>query len=131
MRDRALRVWLVLVGLFFAGVTGYYGIFGDLWHAAWRLPGHNEVTAMFASVYVTLGIFLLLAARNPAPYRLLIAFAAWSSLAHAAVMAVQAAQAAAHARSDFLWATLLFAVIGAVLLLLAPRRAVRAAPAAA
>ena len=123
MRERALRVWWVLVGLFFAGVAGFYGLVGDLWHAAWRLPGHNEVTAMFASVYLTLGIFLLLAARKPAPYRVLIAFAAWSSLAHAAVMAVQAAQAAGHSRGDFVGATALFAVIGAVLLLLAPKGA--------
>lgn len=123
MRDRALRVWLVLVGLFFAGVPGFYGIVGELWHAAWRLPGHNEVTAMFASVYFMLGIFLLLAARTPAPYRLLIAFAAWSSLAHAAVMGVQAAQAGGHSRGDFVGATVLFAVIGAVLLLLEPKPA--------
>ena len=123
MRERALRVWLVLVGLFFAGVAGFYGLVGDLWHAAWRLPGHNEVTAMFASVYLTLGIFLLLAARKPAPYRLLIAFAAWSSLAHAAVMGVQAAQAGGHSRGDFVGATVLFAVIGAVLLLLEPKPA--------
>ena len=44
---------------------------------------------MMLSVYVTLGIFLLLAARNPSANRSLIAFTAWSSIAHAAVMAVQ------------------------------------------
>jgi hypothetical protein len=45
---------------------------------------------MMLSVYVTLGIFLLLAARNPSAHRSLIAFTAWSSFAHAAVMGVQA-----------------------------------------
>jgi hypothetical protein len=42
---------------------------------------------MMLSLYVTLGI-LLLAARNPSANRSLIAFAAWSSFAHATVMSV-------------------------------------------
>ena len=42
------------------------------------------------SLYVTLGIFLLVAARNPSENRSLIAFTAWSSFAHAVVTALQA-----------------------------------------
>ena len=38
---------------------------------------------MMLSIYVTLGIFLLLAVRNPSAHRSLIAFTGWSSLAHA------------------------------------------------
>src|SRR2546429_5436797 len=49
----------------------------------------QDTEPMMLSVYVTLGIFLLLAARNPSANRSLIAFTAWSSIAHAAVMAVQ------------------------------------------
>jgi hypothetical protein len=45
--------------------------------------------AMMLSLYVTLGIFLLVAARNPSANRSLIAFTAWSSFAHAALMTVQ------------------------------------------
>ena len=45
---------------------------------------------MMLSLYVTLGIFLLLAARKPSANRSLIAFTVWSSFAHAALMAVQA-----------------------------------------
>jgi hypothetical protein len=45
---------------------------------------------MLAGVYITLGVFLLLALRNPSANRTLIAFTAWSSLVHAAIMAVQA-----------------------------------------
>jgi len=44
---------------------------------------------MILGVYATLGIFLLLAS-NPSANRSLIAFTAWSSLVHAAIMAVQA-----------------------------------------
>ena len=39
-------------------------------------------------IYFTLGVFLLTAARNPSAHRSLIAFAAWSSFAHAVVMSV-------------------------------------------
>ena len=45
---------------------------------------------MMLSLYVTLGIFLLPATRNPSAHRSLIAFTAWSSFAHAAVMGTQA-----------------------------------------
>ena len=44
------------------------------------------------SLYVTLGVFLLIVARNPAEHRSLIAFTAYSSFAHAALMAVIAFQ---------------------------------------
>src|SRR5258708_17701489 len=50
----------------------------------------EPVLAMMLSLYVTLGIFLLLAVRNPSANRSLIGFTAWSSFAHAAVMGVQA-----------------------------------------
>jgi hypothetical protein len=50
----------------------------------------DPALAMMMSLYVTLGIFLLLAARNPSANRSLIAFTVWSSFAHAALMAVQA-----------------------------------------
>ena len=50
----------------------------------------DPALAMMMSLYATLGVFLLLAARNPSEHRSLIAFTAWSSFAHAALMAVQA-----------------------------------------
>jgi hypothetical protein len=46
--------------------------------------------AMMLSLYVTLGIFLLIAVRNPSAHRSLIAFTAWSSFAHAVLIAGQA-----------------------------------------
>jgi hypothetical protein len=42
------------------------------------------------ALYLTLGIFLIMAARNPSANRSLIAFTAWSSFAHAAVTSFQA-----------------------------------------
>ena len=75
---------------------------------------------MMLSVYVTLGIFLLLAARNPSANRSLIAFTAWSSFAHSALMAVQAFRNFI-ARGELLGVSVLI-VIGVALIVLAPAK---------
>jgi len=79
------------------------------------------------SVYVTLGVFLLLAARNPSANRSLIAFTAWSSFAHGAVMAVQAFRNVIP-RGDLLGAVLPLVIIGVALIVLAPAKLRVAAP---
>ena len=43
---------------------------------------------MIFSIYITLGIFLLLAARDPARHLSLIWFTVWSSVAHGTAMAI-------------------------------------------
>ena len=45
---------------------------------------------MILGVYAVLGIFLLLASKNPLKHLSLIWFTAWSSLVHGIIMAVQA-----------------------------------------
>jgi hypothetical protein len=80
----------------------------------------DPAAAMLFSLYVPLGIFLLLAVRNPSAHRSLIAFAAWSSLAHACVMTVQASRNWI-ARSE-LWGVAFFAAIGVALIALAPAK---------
>jgi drug/metabolite transporter superfamily protein YnfA len=79
-RERALKVVLALVGLLF--LAGIYPLM--------MFVRQEPALAMMLSLYVTLGIFLLMAVRDPSANRSLIAFTAWSSLAHAALMAVQA-----------------------------------------
>jgi hypothetical protein len=79
-RERALKVVLVVVGLIFSGLV--YPLMMSM--------RQEPALAMMLSLYVTLGIFLFLAARDPSANRSLIAFTAWSSFAHAALMAVQA-----------------------------------------
>ena len=79
-RERALKIVLVLVGLLFLALVYPLMIF----------VRQAPALAMMLSLYVTLGIFLLLAARDPSANRSLIAFTAWSSFAHAGLMAVQA-----------------------------------------
>ena len=126
-RERALKVVLVLVGLFF--LAGFYFLTTSLWHAKWHAE-QSETEPMFLSVYITLGIFVLLAARNPSANRSLIAFTAWSSLAHAAVMVIMAFQTPS-GRGDFLSAVALFGVIGVLLIVLAPAKQSERASAAA
>jgi hypothetical protein len=83
-RERALKVVLVLVGLFFT--AGIYPAAMILWQR--DQSGYTD--AMMLSLYFTLGILLLMAVPNPPVHRSLIVFAAWSSFAHGAVMAVMA-----------------------------------------
>ena len=86
IRERALKVMLVLVGLLF--LAGVYPVAMDLLHADPSDTGDD----MMLSLYFVLGIFLLIAVRNPAAHRSLIAFTAWSSFAHAVVMSALALQ---------------------------------------
>jgi hypothetical protein len=113
-RERGLKVVLVLVGvLFSAGIVPLTLI---LWHRNQSQAGD----AMMLSLYVTLGILLLIAVRNPSTNRSLSAFAAWSSFAHATVMAIQAYQNAS--ARDGLWGSAILVVIGAALIALAPAK---------
>ncbi|MGB2887034.1 MAG: DUF6632 domain-containing protein [Candidatus Acidiferrales bacterium] len=115
-RERALKVVMVLVGLLF--LAGAYPLMTSLWQ---RNQSVSEGDKMMLSIYVTLGIFLLLAARNPSANRSLIAFTAWSSFAHGAVMAVLAFQIPSE-RGGFLAAVAVLVVIGVTLIALAPAK---------
>ena len=87
-RLSALKAALVVVGLIF--VFGIYPLM-RIWPSGWQwIPPQPEYEQMIVGVYAVLGIFLLVASREPAKHRLLIAFTAWSSLVHGAIMAVQA-----------------------------------------
>jgi hypothetical protein len=109
-RGRALKVVLVVVGLIFFGLVYPLTMF----------VRQEPALAMMLSVYVTLGIFLLLAARNPSANRSLIAFTAWSSFAHAALMAVQAFRNLI-ARGELVGVAVLV-IIGVALIALAPAK---------
>jgi hypothetical protein len=113
-RELALKVVLVLVGLVF--LASVYPLTDSLWHGDQSTYPED----MMLSLYVTLGVFLLMAVRNPSANRSLIAFAAWSSFAHAAVMAVMVLRAAAY-RGDLVGVVVLI-VIGVALIALAPAR---------
>ncbi len=79
-RELALKVVLALVGVVFVMLVYPMVIF----------MRQEPALSMMLSLYVTLGVFLLLAIRNPPASRSVIAFTAWSSFAHAALMGTQA-----------------------------------------
>jgi hypothetical protein len=109
-REKLLKIVLVVVGLLFC--AGIYPLI--------LMAKQEPALAMMMSLYATLGVFLLLASSNPSAHRSLIAFAAWSSFAHAAVMGVQAYLSFIARRELFGVAT--FIVIGAALIALAPAK---------
>jgi peptidoglycan/LPS O-acetylase OafA/YrhL len=113
-RERALKVVLVLVGLIFS--AGVFPVTESLWHQNQSMYTFD----MMLSLYVALGVFLLIAARNPPANRSLIAFAAWSCFAHAAVMAVTAFSKGGY-RGD-VWGVAVLVIIGVVLIVLAPAK---------
>jgi uncharacterized protein DUF6632 len=116
VRERALRVVLVLVGLFFSAAT--YPTIGGLLD-----PVHSDSgDTMQMAIYACLGVFLFIAVRNPAAHRSLIAFAAWSSFAHAVVMSTLGLEIASQG-AGFLAASGVLVVIGVVLIVLAPQKA--------
>jgi len=91
----------------------------DLWKANPSDTGDD----MMLSLYFVLGIFLLIAVRNPAANRSLIAFTAWSSFAHAVVMSALALQPKqANEREGFLGGSVVLVAIGVALILLAPAK---------
>ena len=118
IRERALKIALVLVGLIFVALVYPLVMF----------VRQEPALAMMLSLYVTLGIFLLLAARNPSANRSLIAFTAWSSFAHATLMTVQAFRNLIP-RGELLGVVALV-IIGVVLIVLASgKQSVERAPA--
>jgi hypothetical protein len=111
-RERALKIVLVLVGLLFSAAV----------YPLMMMVKQDPALAMMMSLYATLGVFLLLAARNPSEHRSLIAFTAWSSFAHAALMAVQAFLNLIPRRE--LAGVVVFILIGVALIVLAPAKPV-------
>src|SRR6516225_7344640 len=127
-RERLLRVVLVVVGLIF--LLAAYPLMMFLWPSGWRWqPNQPEYEQMILGVYATLGIFLLLASRNPSENRSLIAFTAWSSIVHAAIMAVQAFRNVSE-RGHLLGDIPALIIVGVALIALAPAKqsAERASP---
>ncbi len=111
--DRTLRIILVVLGVAQFGTSAF-----SLVQAWARLP-RSLATPMLESVMMTLGVFLVLAARNPPAHRSLILYGGWANLAHATVMAVMAIPVATQ-RLALLIPAALAAVGGALLLVFAP-----------
>jgi uncharacterized protein DUF6632 len=116
---RIRQIIVALLGLFYVGLL--YPLYTDLWHSKWLIIMHNEeCEPMFLTFFITLGVFLLLAARKPIQYRLVIAFAAWHSLAHSATMLIQTLEAYSHGIQRDYKDVIIAGIIGLVLLVIVP-----------
>jgi hypothetical protein len=116
--NKLLQIALVLFGAVFCLVYPLAKIWPSGW--AWHPgpPADSQYFMMIVGVYATLGVFLILAARDPQANRSLIQFTIWSSLVHAAIMAVQAMGAPmhhGHLLGDVPALLLVAAVLGALL----------------
>src|SRR5258707_4677351 len=113
IRERALKIVLVLVGVLFSAAI--LPVIGGL-----RDPANSDTgDTMMMGLYAALGVFLLIAVRRPSEHRSLIAFTAWSSFAHAAVMSTLGLEIPAE-RTGCLVRSAVLVLIGVVLSLLAP-----------
>ena len=126
-RERASHVVLVLVGLLYLGWT--YPLLSSLLDPSW-LQTHQDAFPMFMSVNAVLGVFLLRAVKQPAKHRSLIAFGAWSTLAHAGTMAIMSSEAWSQGvqRKDSPQDIVIIGAIGLLLLAVLPTRQSTAAP---
>jgi hypothetical protein len=81
-----LRIALIVIALL---CFALYPM-GIVWPSGWTWGhGHSHYLMMIIGVYATLGVFLLIASRNPDAHKSLIWFTIWSSVVHAAIMGAQ------------------------------------------
>ena len=120
-RERALQIILAIVGLLYVALL--YPLYTDLAHSSWLVvQNNNEIEPMFLSFFISLGVFLLLAARKPSEYRSLIVFAAWQSIAHSFVMIIETVEAWSHGMHRNFIDVVVTGVIGVVLLAFVPAK---------
>ena len=86
--ETLLKISLVAFGAVFCLV---YPL-SIVWPSGWQWHGGQGAYyfQMICGIYLTLGIFLIMAAKNPSEHRSLISFTVWSSVVHAVIMAAQA-----------------------------------------
>ena len=117
-RSQALSIVLIVVGLIF--IFGVW-LLMRVWPSGWQWqPSQPEYEQMIMGVYATLGVFLLLAAREPRKHRSLILFTAWSSIVHAGIMGLQAIRDTAE-RGHLIGDVPALAIVGILLIILAPK----------
>jgi len=119
-RIKYLRIALLLVGLTFT-----FGIWplGIVWPSgwAWHEGGRSEYLEMILGIYATLGVFLMIASRDPMAHRSLIWFTVWSSIVHGGIMGIQSVANTHHI--GHLWGDVpALIAVAAVLAILTPRQ---------
>ena len=84
-----LKMALMAFGVIF--IIGVPAMMMVVWPAGWGwTPAQPEYEQMIMGIYITLGVFLLLAVKDPMEHLSLIWFTIWSSIVHATIMLIQA-----------------------------------------
>lgn len=88
-RLKYLSIALYVFGVIF--IVGVPAMMMVIWPSGWSWsPSQPEYEQMIMGIYITLGVFLFRAAKNPMEHASLIWFTIWSSIVHAGIMLVQA-----------------------------------------
>ena len=118
-RIKYLRIALVAVGIVF--LVGIYPL-TIVWPSGWSWhAGQSMYLQMILGIYATLGVFLIIASRDPPAHRSLIGFTIWSSVVHAGIMAVQSLMFPEHS-GHLLGDVPALLIVAAVLAWLMPRK---------
>ena len=123
------RVKYLLIALWVFGLAFIFGIWflSKVWASgwSWHTEGRSYYFEMILGVYATLGVFLILAARDPLKNLSLIWFTVWSSAVHGGIMAVQSFDSP-HNMGHLYGDVLVLFVVAAVLGFLTPRKSTMA-----
>jgi len=120
-RIKYLRIALMVMGLMFIFTLWPLTI---VWPSGWSWHGEGRsyYLEMILGLYATLGVFLVIASRNPLAHLSLIWFTVWSSIVHGGIMAVQSFSGQ-HTMGHLWGDVLALFVVAAVLAVLTPRQA--------
>jgi len=103
-------------------IVGVYPLMMWIWPEGWGWePRQPEYEQMIMGIYATLGVFLILAARNPREHLSLIWFTIWSSIVHGGIMLVQGI-ADENERANLIGDVPALFLIAAVLWVLVPKK---------
>ena len=123
--SEATRLKYLRIALWVFGLVFIFGIWPltQIWPAgwSWHTEGRSYYLEMIMAIYATLGVFLILAARDPLKNLSLIWFAVWSSVVHGGIMAVQSFDGL-HNTGHLYGDVLALFVVAAVLAFLAPHK---------
>lgn len=88
-RLKYLQIALYVIGAMF--IVGLPAMMMWIWPSGWGwTPPQPEYEHMIMGVYATLGVFLIMAAKDPLANRSLIWFTIWSSIIHGGIMFMHA-----------------------------------------
>jgi hypothetical protein len=125
-RNSTLRVALIVAGAACLAL----GPLMLVWPAGWRWTPHQaHYEQMMVGVYLTLGVFLIRASKDPLQNRSLIWFAVWSSVVHASIMMLQALADSEHRGHLLGDVPAVFLVAGVLTLLMRRERSAPSLPA--